>query len=69
MAERFFKGGGSLKSDVTFKGGGLQKVTIGDKGGVKNLKIKVTSFMDGPYTSFIRFGSKRAEKEWSCTYM
>ena len=41
-------GGGSLKSDVTFKGGGHQKVTLGDKGGVKNLKIKVTSFMDSP---------------------
>ena len=47
VAERCFKGGGSLKSDVTFKGG-CRKVTLGDKGGVKNLKIEVTSFMDGP---------------------
>ncbi len=46
--------------DVTFRGGGRPKVTLpykpiyynkkGDKGegGVKNLKMEVTSFMNGP---------------------
>ena len=43
------EGGGSSKSDVIFRGG-HQKVTSGDKGGggLKNLKMEVTSFMDGP---------------------
>ena len=44
------EGGGSAKSDILFMGG-QRKVTLGDMGGggVKNLKKRGTSFVNGPF--------------------
>ena len=40
-------GEGSPKGDITLKGYSIKVVTRGE-GGVKNFKMELTSFMDGP---------------------
>ena len=49
--KKFLKGGRGHQKVTSFLRGGHQKVTSGDKaggGGLKNFKMEVTSFMDGP---------------------
>ena len=48
--KKISQGGGHQKVTSLLRGG-HRKVTSGDKGGggLKNLKMEVTSFMDGPF--------------------
>ena len=53
------RGGGHQKVTSLLRGG-HRKVTLGDKGGVKNLKIEVTSFMDSPLHNLPYLGSSKS---------